>query len=76
METLGEFWFFRLVGRVIQHALFEVTFSIAVHAGFVLILAIFQVFHTIQLVIQGPERPDGGLAKDATDEEYGEKCTH
>jgi hypothetical protein len=28
------------------------------------------------LVIQGPERPDGGLAKDATDEEYGEKCTH
>jgi hypothetical protein len=47
------------------HLLFEGTFPVAMQIGFILIYAFSYIHCTVPLVVQGPGRPEGSLAKDA-----------
>lgn len=69
----------RLLGVVLfagSQLLHEGTFSLAMQFWFVLVLALGYVRRAIPLVMERPDRTNGRLAENATEEQYGKKPLH
>lgn len=71
-ETFRQARFVRALTGGGCYALFQVTFTIAVHGRFVLILTMRQINSPVQLVVQQPQRSHGGLPQDAESDKKAE----